>query len=110
MIRRPPRSTLFPYTTLFRSLRSSRLGTAEVVPRASSGSGAFGRSIEQGEKSLQDRSGRWRATRNMKIDRNDLRDPSNHRIAASKTPTVPGAITHGDNPFRIGDRMIGALQ
>src|SRR5436305_3675606 len=25
MIRRPPRSTLFPYTTLFRSLRSSRL-------------------------------------------------------------------------------------
>src|SRR5258708_15531815 len=24
MIRRPPRSTLFPYTTLFRSLKSSR--------------------------------------------------------------------------------------
>src|SRR2546426_4468457 len=27
MIRRPPRSTLFPYTTLFRSLRSARLAT-----------------------------------------------------------------------------------
>src|SRR2546430_4125681 len=27
MIRRPPRSTLFPYTTLFRSLQSSRPGT-----------------------------------------------------------------------------------
>src|SRR2546422_4072897 len=26
MIRRPPRSTLFPYTTLFRSLHSSPLG------------------------------------------------------------------------------------
>src|SRR5256885_5753685 len=26
MIRRPPRSTLFPYTTLFRSLRARRLG------------------------------------------------------------------------------------
>src|SRR2546427_13050846 len=25
MIRRPPRSTLFPYTTLFRSVRSERL-------------------------------------------------------------------------------------
>src|SRR3712207_7418485 len=25
MIRRPPRSTLFPYTTLFRSLRSGKL-------------------------------------------------------------------------------------
>src|SRR5256885_10661295 len=29
MIRRPPRSTLFPYTTLFRSARS-RLGAAAV--------------------------------------------------------------------------------
>src|ERR1700736_2550751 len=46
----------------------------------------------------------------MKIDRNDLRDPSNHRIAAGKTPTIPGAIPHGNDPFRIGDRMIGALQ
>src|SRR2546422_4845095 len=26
MIRRPPRSTLFPYTTLFRSSRSPRMG------------------------------------------------------------------------------------
>src|SRR3712207_7951349 len=26
MIRRPPRSTLFPYTTLFRSLQNRRLG------------------------------------------------------------------------------------
>src|SRR3712207_7153092 len=26
MIRRPPRSTLFPYTTLFRSMRESDLG------------------------------------------------------------------------------------
>src|SRR5256885_10746539 len=26
MIRRPPRSTLFPYTTLFRSLRANLLG------------------------------------------------------------------------------------
>src|SRR2546430_10993638 len=29
MIRRPPRSTLFPYTTLFRSIRSAQLGGAE---------------------------------------------------------------------------------
>src|SRR5258708_25351583 len=33
MIRRPPRSTLFPYTTLFRSVRSS--ATAEDLPEAS---------------------------------------------------------------------------
>src|SRR3712207_6959030 len=32
MIRRPPRSTLFPYTTLFRSLRQAAVhGAVEVV-------------------------------------------------------------------------------
>src|SRR3712207_9348869 len=37
MIRRPPRSTLFPYTTLFRSkeqLRSSRLDSTVTVSEA----------------------------------------------------------------------------
>src|SRR3712207_7187997 len=32
MIRRPPRSTLFPYTTLFRSLEVVDLPAAEVRP------------------------------------------------------------------------------
>src|SRR5256885_11667989 len=31
MIRRPPRSTLFPYTTLFRSQRKLSLGKLEVA-------------------------------------------------------------------------------
>src|SRR2546422_4193497 len=31
MIRRPPRSTLFPYTTLFRSLLERPLGIVELV-------------------------------------------------------------------------------
>src|SRR5258708_26349506 len=30
MIRRPPRSTLFPYTTLFRSLRKNAFGAANT--------------------------------------------------------------------------------
>src|SRR5687768_17684324 len=30
MIRRPPRSTLFPYTTLFRSVDDARLDTKEL--------------------------------------------------------------------------------
>src|SRR3712207_2143393 len=33
MIRRPPRSTLFPYTTLFRSVRLGRLIPTAVVER-----------------------------------------------------------------------------
>src|SRR2546421_7804440 len=35
MIRRPPRSTLFPYTTLFRSHRPVRLMSNSVKPRVS---------------------------------------------------------------------------
>src|SRR5258708_27181589 len=37
MIRRPPRSTLFPYTTLFRSPCSAACATREAGPDASGG-------------------------------------------------------------------------
>src|SRR5256885_13212176 len=33
MIRRPPRSTLFPYTTLFRSRELRRAGMIKEIPR-----------------------------------------------------------------------------
>src|SRR3712207_269466 len=33
MIRRPPRSTLFPYTTLFRSREDGRVGVGETLAR-----------------------------------------------------------------------------
>src|SRR3712207_8629812 len=36
MIRRPPRSTLFPYTTLFRSVRSRRVRVVDVQTQAAS--------------------------------------------------------------------------
>src|SRR5438552_11913963 len=40
MIRRPPRSTLFPYTTLFRSVAGSRMApAASAAPAPSSASG-----------------------------------------------------------------------
>src|SRR2546421_9694443 len=43
MIRRPPRSTLFPYTTLFRSYRSGRL-----TPGCGTSTGARGGSVISG--------------------------------------------------------------
>ena len=46
----------------------------------------------------------------MKIDRDDLRDPSDHRVAAGKTPAITGAISYRNDPFRIGGRIIGPLQ
>src|SRR3712207_6941537 len=55
MIRRPPRSTLFPYTTLFRSRRSSR-GRAAVSgePRRSWGAASLELAVHerQGELAL----------------------------------------------------------
>src|SRR2546426_12516329 len=47
MIRRPPRSTLFPYTTLFRSLRDS--GVRVIVGlRQEGGSGSWARAVAEG--------------------------------------------------------------
>src|SRR3712207_8041932 len=40
MIRRPPRSTLFPYTTLFRSRAGRRRARAAVTRRPLSGAGS----------------------------------------------------------------------
>src|SRR5438445_13357267 len=47
MIRRPPRSTLFPYTTLFRSLRLGR-GLGQVVVDAGLLRDGRGRARESG--------------------------------------------------------------
>src|SRR3712207_8964725 len=62
MIRRPPRSTLFPYTTLFRSLAGLRIGFALAPePVATSLRSALGPwavsgpAIEAGRKALCDR-------------------------------------------------------
>src|SRR3712207_7340774 len=43
MIRRPPRSTLFPYTTLFRSLQGSTTGVGIVGYTMGGGFGWLGR-------------------------------------------------------------------
>src|SRR2546427_5468656 len=55
MIRRPPRSTLFPYTTLFRSPLSRRRGCAgpHPPPRAALARRALGR--REGRGDVEDR-------------------------------------------------------
>src|SRR3712207_7068606 len=59
MIRRPPRSTLFPYTTLFRSadvadLLADRLARDRLQRHAAEGDGAPGR-VDQAQQHLQQR-------------------------------------------------------
>src|SRR2546427_11842794 len=46
MIRRPPRSTLFPYTTLFRSQGHQHLDQREAACRAPGGAVLSARSVE----------------------------------------------------------------
>src|SRR3712207_9413318 len=73
MVRRPPRSTLFPYTTLFRSPR---------VPRASGGAaphlaGDPGRPQRPGVRLLQQGAAQQRAVR-AAAERGGVRDPDLH--------------------------------
>src|SRR5438309_6088099 len=56
MIRRPPRSTLFPYTTLFRSHRDAarpRDGVVHRSPRLAPRGGRHGRRSEEHTSELQ---------------------------------------------------------
>src|SRR2546426_6044179 len=61
MIRRPPRSTLFPYTTLFRSTRRGAAGSGRTEPsprrcrRASEGDGPGDRRGRGHQPGRQDR-------------------------------------------------------
>src|SRR2546426_8265641 len=50
MIRRPPRSTLFPYTTLFRSADRGCAGTPRSHTPASDQAGAGGRRRPRGDR------------------------------------------------------------
>src|SRR5258708_26247528 len=45
MIRRPPRSTLFPYTTLFRSRLTAILGQQIIIDNRSGGNGVAGTAL-----------------------------------------------------------------
>src|SRR3712207_7852416 len=78
MIRRPPRSTLFPYTTLFRSLAGLRIGFALAPePVATSLRSALGPwavsgpALEAGRTALRDRE--W-----LEADRKSTRLNSSH--------------------------------
>src|SRR5258706_3507953 len=53
MIRRPPRSTLFPYTTLFRSLHGQREAGGVVIGRMQREAGKL--SLGQGDAARDDR-------------------------------------------------------
>src|SRR2546422_8251408 len=94
MIRRPPRSTLFPYTTLFRSLELHRLGV-EPLQRA-------------GVEDVRD-AGLAREVREREADRKSTRLNSSHGYISyavfclkkkKKTKEQPSRHKHHDRDIR----------
>jgi len=55
---------------------------------------------------LQDRR-RW-ISRNVKVDWHNLRHAANDSMAACNAATVLGAISDGNNPFRVWRRVISS--
>src|SRR2546430_7486951 len=73
MIRRPPRSTLFPYTTLFRSSRRNAAPRARALPRPVS---SPPRAPARGRRSTVDRRSR-RASLRSEEHTSELQSQSN---------------------------------
>src|SRR5256885_6075887 len=71
MIRRPPRSTLFPYTTLFRSRERLQLAHVEMDVTVVAHAGAMARCARRG-------SGRW--SHHAARDRKSTRLNSSHLV------------------------------
>src|SRR5258708_23200793 len=69
MIRRPPRSTLFPYTTLFRSRAHHRLAEGADAAAGAGLYRAVGKSV-----------GPHRVERSAQVDRKSTRLNSSHQI------------------------------
>src|SRR2546429_1720620 len=78
MIRRPPRSTLFPYTTLFRSQGSARRPLTQGQPRDSASALRGGQRAEAVLSSLADRRQRGFAPVADRPDRKSTRLNSSH--------------------------------
>src|SRR3712207_8361245 len=70
MIRRPPRSTLFPYTTLFRSVR--QVGTGHLSARFRVGDTVYRSGAERSLRRL------WETVRLIEQDRKSTRLNSSH--------------------------------
>src|SRR2546427_10577128 len=101
MIRRPPRSTLFPYTTLFRSHRlptAVRRPRRDPAPRRTAARGASGSSAGRRRASDDARGARGevpRERRPRRVGRAGLaRDPERERARYRREPPRPRGGAH----------------
>src|SRR2546426_7460750 len=93
MIRRPPRSTLFPYTTLFRSLAVSPADRGDFRPRARQGLGVRG----EREHTARRRRRRPLAQPRSEEHTSELQSPCNlvcRLLLEKKNPVVHTLVVH----------------
>src|SRR5260370_5625349 len=81
MIRRPPRSTLFPYTTLFRSARHRRSAAAVLVRRV----GDAGRAVQCDEDGMA-------VQVEQVVDGCEQLDAARHAVVGTQVPDGEGAL------------------
>src|SRR5256885_10802857 len=94
MIRRPPRSTLFPYTTLFRSLKSEAGAWSEWV--AAFSDGALGFLSERSEEHTSELQSPCNLVCRLLLEKKQLRRPPRWwRRAPRKRRSSP---SHGSIP------------
>src|SRR5256885_11521298 len=91
MIRRPPRSTLFPYTTLFRSVRDHPRGRlAEARPCLPAGEALLDRGV------VEERFASWQARTRFRSEEHtsELQSPCNLvcRLLLEKKKPHPGDV------------------
>src|SRR5690348_17563152 len=86
MIRRPPRSTLFPYTTLFRSAEQ-RVRILQIVERAARALGPAQAELHRIGRHLL----RRRVRRALVEDHRDVRDRKSTRLNSSH-PSISYAV------------------
>src|SRR5438132_2194580 len=89
MIRRPPRSTLFPYTTLFRSQRLAAAHAARAAPRGARGARGISRVDRKSTRLNSSHTVISYAVfclkkKNYKIVTNINEKPSNHNLHESE--------------------------
>src|SRR5947209_16788108 len=78
MIRQPPRSTLFPYTTLFRSIPQASGGTTPHCPGAGDPGSPRLASLPRSGRDLRHRRSRDGGSSVPKVDRKSTRLNSSH--------------------------------
>src|SRR5258705_3594522 len=96
MIRRPPRSTLFPYTTLFRTRRGRKFGfQAANQPAPRHGNGDFPGTVTRSEEhtselqSLKHLACRLLLGKNNQQRRTDMQSTGTARHVSAQQPRVP---------------------